>query len=230
MSITTTTIKYRFASVENSAYIGSQYDNDTNSYITVQGPRKPNPYDIGDCTKLADNDTHLYTVTETKHIGCVVSKHTESVRVMSDVWEMQSFATVWDAEHFTFRDVFISGSEFRRDYSNEVTIDATPEVLEYYKVWQQGRQFRISESAYDNRQYEAYQDRITPNKGKFVEVVKGRKVPRGTKGLVFWTGHDNWGNVKVGIATSPNKNSRGHWVDVVWTASSNCKVLQQPLF
>jgi predicted Zn-dependent protease len=36
-------------------------------------------------------------------------------------------------------------------------------------------------------------------KGATVEVIKGRKVPVGTVGVVFWTGTDGYGTDKVGL-------------------------------
>ena len=52
-------------------------------------------------------------------------------------------------------------------------------------------------------------------KGARVVVVRGRKVPRGTTGRVFWTGVSEWGE-RVGI-----KDDAGA---VHWTALSNVEV------
>lgn len=38
-------------------------------------------------------------------------------------------------------------------------------------------------------------------KGQTVEVVRGRKVPKGTVGTIFWTGEDGYGNERIGIKT-----------------------------
>lgn len=74
-----------------------------------------------------------------------------------------------------------------------------------------------------NRQYWAgraeaarIQEANTPSKGKDVEVVRGRKVPIGTKGYVIWYGEGNWGP-RVGI-----KDAAG---EVHWTAASNVAVI-----
>jgi hypothetical protein len=56
----------------------------------------------------------------------------------------------------------------------------------------------------------------TPRKGKVVEVFKGRKVPRGTRGKVIWLGDGDYG-ARVGI-----KDASGA---VHWTAASNVRVL-----
>lgn len=59
---------------------------------------------------------------------------------------------------------------------------------------------------------------------RWVRVVKGRKVPKGTEGRVIWLGNGNWGP-RVGIATSEERDSSGRYKDVVWTAASNCEVV-----
>jgi hypothetical protein len=41
-------------------------------------------------------------------------------------------------------------------------------------------------------------------KGQTVEVFKGRKVPKGTTGIVFWVApeEDSWGAIRVGFTTA----------------------------
>jgi len=50
-------------------------------------------------------------------------------------------------------------------------------------------------------------------KGTDVVVVRGRKTPIGTEGVVFWLGEDNYGKVKAGI-----KDAEGN---TIWIALSN---------
>lgn len=53
-------------------------------------------------------------------------------------------------------------------------------------------------------------------KGSRVKVVKGRKVPIGTVGTVFWIGDNQWGEGKrLGI--------EGDDGETYWTAASNCE-------
>lgn len=51
-------------------------------------------------------------------------------------------------------------------------------------------------------------------KGATVEVVKGRKVPLGTVGVVRWIGEDAYGTAKVGLAVEGQER-------LVYTAKSN---------
>lgn len=60
------------------------------------------------------------------------------------------------------------------------------------------------------------------NKGEYVVVVKGRKVPIGTEGVVFWMKESNYGyydsgNFRIGIDTGDG--------NVEWTYSDNVVVL-----
>lgn len=52
-------------------------------------------------------------------------------------------------------------------------------------------------------------------KGATVKVLRGRKVPLGTTGVVFWMEDGQWG-LRLGI-----KNKEG----VFWTAAKNCVVV-----
>lgn len=53
-------------------------------------------------------------------------------------------------------------------------------------------------------------------KGQTVTVVKGRKVAKGTTGVVFWVGEDAWGKARIGF-----KDEAG---ETFWTAASNVEV------
>ena len=57
----------------------------------------------------------------------------------------------------------------------------------------------------------------TPGKGDEVVVFKGRKVPRGTKGELFWLGEDSYGKARAGVRCSNG--------EVCWTALSNLQVV-----
>jgi hypothetical protein len=59
-------------------------------------------------------------------------------------------------------------------------------------------------------------------KGDVVEVYKGRKIPKGTIGTVFWSQCGQYGT-KLGLRTSEEKDESGKWKDVVFVALNNCK-------
>lgn len=57
---------------------------------------------------------------------------------------------------------------------------------------------------------------LTPSKGKTARVIRGRKVPVGTVGQIFWIGDGEYGK-RVGL-----KDARG---TVHWTAMDNVEVV-----
>jgi hypothetical protein len=68
-----------------------------------------------------------------------------------------------------------------------------------------------------------------PAKGRIVVVNRGRKVPKGTEGLCFWTGVSTWGE-KLGIAPlgadgKPTRGPDGKYAGAVFVAASNCDAL-----
>ena len=60
------------------------------------------------------------------------------------------------------------------------------------------------------------------SKGDVVEVYKGRKIPKGTIGTVFWSQSSQYGT-KLGIRTSEEKDDNGKWKDVTFVALTNCR-------
>ena len=56
-------------------------------------------------------------------------------------------------------------------------------------------------------------------RGDKVRVFKGRKVPGGTVGVVRWTGVDNYGNDRVGLAVENEAK-------LVYTAADNCELVE----
>ena len=88
-------------------------------------------------------------------------------------------AIVWVEEtqqtkHITF------GSTRAWTYPNRCNVDATPEVIakatEYFRKGYEEKLRRISK-----------EQSSSPTYGKRVRVVRGRAVPKGTEGEVFWT-------------------------------------------
>lgn len=77
-------------------------------------------------------------------------------------------------------------------------------------------QAEIEERAAEQARYEAEVEATTIRRGKTVEVVKGRKVPVGTVGEVFWIGDKGWGE-RVGFNDAEGNTH--------WTAASNCRVV-----
>ena len=183
--------------------------------------------------------------------GRVVAIKTDyNVRIMSDVWSDETYATVYAPETMGTRHteygpiqqtvwhtVHIGSSEFSSCY-RATKIDAPSELIEEYnkhlaeielKAQQARDEYAAKERA--NRIKEAL-ERV--EKGRIVEVYKGRKVKINTSGLCFWEGRDSFGNDKIGIATTNRKEMKKgkygdrvfeSYADVIFVAASNCRVV-----
>ena len=124
----------------------------------------------------------------------------------------------------------------RCDAGNRAVIDATTEAAEAYEAHLRAEAERIArERAEEAARAEAERiarERVSPEKGAFVIVAKGRKVPVGTVGRLFYTASSEYG-MRAGIATSTRTEKRtgrngteyDSAADVVWTALDNLAVI-----
>jgi hypothetical protein len=109
-----------------------------------------------------------------------------------------------------------------RDYIDHTTVDADAGMLLRHKAKLRAEAKRREDEDIARRQKlanvrrEAEHNR--PVSGKRMIVFKGRKVPLGTTGLVFWV-RDG----RVGLRTSDRKDNSGKWADIVWVNESNLK-------
>jgi hypothetical protein len=208
----------------------------------------------------SENQEHLgfyYTESDvTSHEGRVVAIETDAnVRIMSDVWANITYAVVYEpngpegvgSERVLenhregygmlpglFRRIEIGNTEFPIDREPiHVKVDATPEVQEIWEAYKAGEALRGRMSRYDADERAAAERRRTVERDCFVRVTRGRKVPQGTEGKVFWIGDSQWGT-KVGIGLPSEdgtfetvKKTGRHgkvyesYKNVVWTALKN---------
>ena len=121
-------------------------------------------------------------------------------------------ATYWDEEQGRPEAVTYASTR-GWTYPNSATPDATDEVRAAYTAWCDARDRRLAQEASEAREAGALATARYPKKGAKVRVVKGRKVPVGTVGTVFWLGAGNYGE-RVGIV---DRDGVKHW-----TAADNC--------
>jgi len=112
-------------------------------------------------------------------------------------------------------------------------VDATEEALAAYEGWKLGILVANKLHEYASNEYEARQRRQRIEKGAVVRVTKGRKVPKGTEGTVFWLGDNGYGtSVGIGIPnedgtyemiTKSGRNGKIYesYKNVAWTAINN---------
>lgn len=189
------------------------------------------------------------------HVGRVVAIETDvNVRIMSDVWADITYAMVYEptgesteyaqgeGRKGLFRRIEIRNSEFPAlgNDGTDAEIDASDDIKEVYKAWKRGHRFAKALREDENLQYQIQERRRCVEKGKWVRVTSGRKVPQGTEGIVFWVGDSQWGT-KVGIALPKadgtfrmerkvGRNGKAYetYADVQWTYTKNCSVLSGP--
>jgi hypothetical protein len=127
---------------------------------------------------------------------------------------------------------------YRHGRATAWDVDASPEVMaEYYRWYLSVELPRLSavEAAAEKgrilRDLDDEQAKITAApalaKGQTYKVVRGRKVPIGTTGKVFWWGDKGWG-MSVGMNTSDRKDARGKNLDVVFVALKNLEYVPDP--
>ena len=162
---------------------------------------------------VRDYDTKTSTPAP-RYAGAVLGTTGRDVRVMSDVWSWMTYAQVWDGTKV--KDVAVASSDPYAVYA-DVTVDATPAVLAAVTAFKAAEAAAAAKAAavaaVDKRVAEA--TRVA--KGKDVTVVKGRKVPLGTTGRVFWLGETKYGT-RVGLALADGTS--------VFTAVGNVAVSQ----
>jgi hypothetical protein len=167
-------------------------------------------------------DALFYVKSDTvKHVGQTVEVYSKVERIMSDVWDDVWYSINYDAANMTF-------ITERLPHCGSHAVDATDEVKAIYAAFKDGTQlghaFASAENYQARRVAEELAEKRRITKGKVVRVVKGRKVPKGTQGEVFWMRNDVWG-MRLGIATSDRRDARGNWADVAWVAADNVAVI-----
>lgn len=135
-------------------------------------------------TAPADFTTTPYTPRKeeirTEYVGVTLDVSFETVQIMSDVWETQKFALVWDA---------VEQKPTKIGWITDGTIDATDEVKAAFRAYHVDREFQKRVAKYEA-------DALVPVRGDQVKIVRGRKNP----GLV--------GEVTA-ITTFPDRYSYG---------------------
>lgn len=114
-----------------------------------------------------------YTWHENAFEGAVLAKWTETVRIMSDVWEDHVFALVWDAGLSQFRQMHLDDTAWNvPEPKQSVVVDATPELYAQYRAQRTAIAYESLVKCADARMEE---ERLKVHLGSVVVVKRGRK-------------------------------------------------------
>ena len=119
--------------------------------------------------------TWIYGEPDVQYEGCVIGTYEHNGYHDSDF-----YAVVWDEEKQAVTEVEYDTT--RCGGGGRAEIDATDEVLR--KVYQYYK--RMGRSRFDGYSNEEQAKQF--GKGDMVVVIRGRKIPKGTVGKVFWIG------------------------------------------
>lgn len=148
------------------------------------------------------------------HAGAVLGRGVDyGVRIMSDVWADSFYAEYWDAASGSVKHYGLGNTEFGSDAT--ATVDADADTYAKAFAWVVASEYTKLVNDFNARAARAADAANALAKGKMVEVVKGRKVSKGTTGVVIWLGASNFGP-RVGF-----KDDAG---TVHFTAASNVTV------
>ncbi len=122
----------------------------------------------------------------------------EGVRVMSDIWATCLYAVNYNPETGAFEEVRVVSYFELDDCRKDAKVDASPEILAKYAAWKADNAAKAAAAERARAKSVALAALKTPVRGRDVTVVKGRKLPLGTTGRVFWIGNSGFGP-SVGI-------------------------------
>lgn len=156
------------------------------------------------------------------HVGLVVTASwSASVRIMSDVWETVTYAKVWDASKKEVETITLGVGGMSSRCGSVSEVDAPASVIAAYEAAEARKsRIRLAQEELDTTRRldrDAQEELTKVVVGREVIVVKGRKVPVGTRGVARWVGASDWG-YRVGIAVAGQEK-------LTYTAYDNCKAL-----
>lgn len=158
------------------------------------------------------------------HIGRVVKTYKREFKPMSDIYADKYIAVCLNDDGTTELVEYSTNFELdqKRFNSAQVDEDIDPKLMAQYEALQEiaaERRRRKEEEERKAREAAAIEaEKNRPAKGKRMEVYRGRKVPKGTVGTVFWV-RDG----RVGLDVTGKKNAKGHVVDPVWVNADYLK-------
>jgi hypothetical protein len=126
-------------------------------------------------------------VTSTSHIGCVIKTQRKEYRAMSDVYTDADYALVWLPEEQRTEWKRINILYMGCDSHGVIEVDIHDgEYAEDYEIFLflEEEAEKARKKARQNREAKEGLKRV--RKGRICRAIKGRKVPKGTEGKIFY--------------------------------------------
>lgn len=146
-------------------------------------------------------------VKKEDYVGCVLGITEHNYYDDSDFC-----AIVWDDKKQAIEEVCYASSRYW-SYSNDAFVDATPEVKALAAEYLKKKYIDVYLKAAEELSKKVEKNRL-------VKVVRGRKVPVGTVGEVFWIGEKSYGRKTVTYAGI--RTARG---EICWTSIENLETI-----
>lgn len=148
-----------------------------------------------------------------KHIGCVIKSETREYRAMSDVYTTADYALVWLPEEETTKWIQVNINYMGCDSHGVIAPDITTgEYAEDYAIYlliQEDIERENERKEAERRAKKAEQGfkatLCAPTKGATCRAIKGRKVAKGTEGIIFYI-RDN----RIGFK---GEDGIAHWIN-----------------
>lgn len=157
-------------------------------------------------------------VMETSYVGCVISTHERNGYDDSDF-----YAVVWDEATQSSKTIEYASTR-GWSYPNGAVVDATPEVLEKYRL------HRI-ETIFKGKTQDDVENSQTPGPGKVCRAFKGRKIKKGTVVTVIRTEVRQWNQWAPKETHALVKFDAGNGVQTQnWTNVENLEVVDPSLY
>mgnify|MGYP003661273431 CR=1 FL=1 len=140
------------------------------------------------------------------HEDCVIKSERKECRVMSDVYTDADYALLWNPEEQRTEWKRINVLYMGCDDHSQIIVDIhSGEYAEDYEIYLflQEEQEKARQFAEDEKMYKSWLTKI--EKGAICRAVKGRKVPKGTEGIIFYI-RDN----RIGFK---GDDDVAHWIN-----------------
>ena len=140
-------------------------------------------------------------LSSTKHVGCVIDRETRDYRAMSDVYTTADYACVWIPEtesvEWKLVNVNYMGCDSHGVIERDITTGQYAEDYEIYLMIQEDIKRENERIEAERRAKKAelgFKKALqSASKGATCRAIKGRKVPKGTEGVIFYIRHDRIG-------------------------------------